>query len=162
MLTTESLPIWNDYFIHGITINSFGSPFTFFNNMELVGVSRGFYHYAPFLIPSTFIPISNLSGLMLATSFLLPMGLLIATFGCYLFSTQLWGRSFGLVSVTLIICLPAYQFFIQSGWFDFNWLLIIAPGSGYAIGIGLLISTGILIYCNTPDKRIIFFSLMLL
>ena len=45
------LPIWSDYFIHGVTIASFGSPFSSGVDMELAGVSRAFYHYAPFMIP---------------------------------------------------------------------------------------------------------------
>ena len=75
------LPIWNDYFIHGVTIASFGSPFATGGDMELAGVSRGFYHYAPFMIPAAFQAVSGMSGLALSTSLLLPLGLLIAAFG---------------------------------------------------------------------------------
>jgi hypothetical protein len=156
------LPLWSDYFLHGITIASFGSPFATGADMELAGVSRGFYHYAPFILPAAFQAISGMSGLALSTSLLLPLGLLIASFGIYTFSIELGGRVSGLITLTIIICIPAYSFLIQSGWFDFYWLLFIAPGSGYAIGVSAVVCSSISLYLKTKDTRILWFSLLLL
>ena len=131
---TGELPVWSDYFLHGVIIASFGSPFAAGIDMELAGVSRGFYHYAPFMIPAAFQTVSGMSGLALSTSFLLPLGLLIAAFGSYAFAVELGGRVGGLLTLTAIICIPAYSVFIQSGWFDFYWLLFTAIALATADG----------------------------
>jgi hypothetical protein len=162
LLDMGVLPIWSDYFIHGVTIASFGSPFSNGVDMELAGVSRGFYHYAPFMIPAAFQTVSGMSGLTLSTSLLLPLGLLIAAFGSYAFAVELGGRLAGLLTLTAIICLPAYSVFIQSGWFDFYWLLFIAPGTGYAIGVSAVVCTSTVIYLKKNDSSVLWFTMLLL
>ena len=129
---------------------------------ELAGVSRIFYHYAPFVIPAAFQTVSGMSGLALSTSLLLPLGLLIAALGIYTFAIELGGRVSGLVTLTVIICIPAYSFLIQSGWFDFYWLLLIAPGSGYAIGVSVVVCASTVKYLDKRDFRILWLSLLLL
>ncbi|MFZ4289099.1 hypothetical protein [Variovorax sp. HJSM1_2] len=137
-----ALPIWSDYFIHGATISSFGGLFANGVDLELPGVGRVFYHYAPFMLPAAFQSITGGSGLVLATSILLPLGILIAALGCYVFATQLGGRALGLLSVAIVAAIPVYRIPLQSGWFDFDWLLLIAPGSGYAIGLAMVMCAG--------------------
>lgn len=159
---TGVLANWSDYFMHGITLASFGSPFVSGVDMELVGVSRAFYHYAPYMIPAAFQPLSGMSGLALSTSFLLPFGLLIAAFGSYAFAVELGGRLAGLFALTAIICLPAYSVFIQSGWFDFYWLLFIAPGSGYAIGVSAVVCASTVTYLKGNNSRVLWFTVLLL
>ena len=162
LLNTGVLPNWSDYFMHGITLASFGSPFVSGVDMELVGINRAFYHYAPYMIPAAFQPISGMSGLALSTSFLLPCGLLIAAFGSYTFAVELGGRLAGLFALAAIICLPAYSVFIQSGWFDFYWLLFIAPGSGYAIGVSAIVCASTVTYLKGNDSRVVWFTVLLL
>lgn len=162
LLDTGVLPIWNDYYIHGITIASFGSPFSLGSDMELIGVSRIFYHYAPYMIPAAFQAVSGLSGLALSTSLLLPFGLLIAAFGSYAFAVELGGRLSGLLALTVIICLPAFSVFIQSGWLNFYWLLLIAPSSGYAIGVSAVVCALTVTYLNKNDGRVLLFIMLLL
>ena len=162
LLNTGILPIWSDYFLHGITIAFFGSPFASGIDMELVGVSLPFYHYAPFIIPAAFQMVSDLSGFALSTSLLLPMGLLIAAFGSYAFAVELGGRLGGLLALTAIICLPASSVFIQSGWFDFYWLLFIAPGSGYAVGVAAIVCASTVAYLKKNDSRVLCFTILLL
>ena len=162
LLNTGVLPNWSDYFMHGITLASFGSPFVSGVDMELVGVSRAFYHYAPYMIPAAFQLISGMSGLVLSSSFLLPFGLLIAAFGSYSLAVELGGRLAGLSALTAIICLPAYLVFIQSGWFDFYWLLFIAPGSGYAIGVSAVVCASTVTYLKGNDSRVLWFTVLLL
>ncbi|MGO9532057.1 MAG: hypothetical protein ACLP3B_12895 [Syntrophobacteraceae bacterium] len=163
LLNTGYLPVWSDYFIHGVTIASFGSPFATGVNMEIAGTSRGFYHYAPFMIPAAFQTVSGMSGLALSTSILLPLGLLIAAFGSYEFSVELGGQVGGLLALTAMICLPAYSVFIQSGWFDFYWLLSVAPGSGYAIGVSAVVCASTVTYLNKNDSsNLLCFTMLLL
>jgi hypothetical protein len=162
LIESGMIPIWSDYFLHGITISSFGSPFSNGLNMELAGTSQIFYHYAPFMIPATFQSLSGMSGFALSTSLLLPLGLLIAAFGVYVLAEELGGRFAGFITLAIIICIPAYSTFIQSGWFDFYWLLFIAPGSGFAIGVSALVCATTILYLNKRDVRVFWFSLLLL
>lgn len=162
LLNTGVLPNWSDYYLHGITIASFGSPFASGVDLELVGVSRVFYHYAPYMIPAVFQPISGMSGLALSTALLLPLGLLVAAFGSYAFAVELGGRLNGLLALTAIICLPGFSVFIQSGWFDFYWLILIAPGSGYAIGVSAIVCASTLTYLNRHDNSVLCFTMLLL
>lgn len=162
LIESGVIPIWSDYLLHGITISSFGSPFSNGLNMELAGTSQIFYHYAPFMIPAAFQSLSGMSGFALSTSLLLPLGLLIAAFGVYVLAEELGGRFAGFITLAIIICIPAYSTFIQSGWFDFYWLLFIAPGSGFAIGVSALVCATTILYLNKRDARVLWFSLLLL
>jgi len=156
------LHLWSDYYLHGVTISSFGSPLALGMNMQLAGVSRFFYHYAPYLIPASFQSVSGLSGLALATSCLLPMGLLIAAFGTYVFAVELGGRLSGLVALTGIICLPAYSIFIHAGWFDFDWLMFASPGGGYAVGVAAAACAAMLAYLKQQGRKLFLLTVALL
>lgn len=162
LMETGVLPIWSDYFLHGVTIASLGSPFASGVDLELAGVGIGFYHYAPYIIPAAFQTVSGTTGLALATSLLLPLGLLIATLGSYAFAVQLGGRLSGLLAITAIICLPAYSVAIQSGWFDFYWLLFASPGTGYALGVSAVVCASTLAYVTQGDRRVLWFTMLLL
>lgn len=162
LLDLGMLPIWSDYFLHGKTIASFGSSFSFGDDMELVGVNRIFYHYAPFMISAAFQPLSGMSGLALSTSLLLPLGLLIAAYGSYVLAVDLGGRPSGLFALIVIICIPAFSSFIQSGWFDFYWLLLISPGSCYAVGVAAVVCVSTAAYLKKNDRSVLWFTLLLL
>jgi len=158
LFKTGVLPIWVDYYLHGVTIASFGSHFSTGGDMELVGVTRVFYHYASFMIPAMFQTVSGISGLALATSCLLPLGLLIAALGSYSFASELGGRAGGVLSIAAIVSVPAFSLLLQSGWFSFYWLLFIAPGSGYAIGASMVVCTSVATYLLKNDRRILWFT----
>lgn len=162
MLSTGILPIWSDYFLHGVTIASLGSPFASVIDMELAGVSISFYHYAPFIIPAAFQAVSGMPGLALSTSLLLPLGLLVAAFGSYSFAVMLGGRLSGILALTAIICLPAFSVFIQSGWFDFYWLLFATPGTGYALGVSAVVCALTVSYMRQQNNNVLWLTLALL
>ena len=162
LLNTGVLPVWSDYFIHGASIASFGSAFATGTDMELAGVSRGFYHYSPYMIPAAFQVVSGMSGLALSTSLLLPLGLLIAALGSYVFAVELGGRLAGLLALTAIICIPAFSAFIQSGWFDFYWLLFSSPGAGYAIGVSAVVCAAVNTYPYKNNIRLLWLTILLL
>jgi hypothetical protein len=162
LLNTGVLPIWSDYFLHGVNIASFGSPFSIGGDMELAGISHAFYHYAAFVISAAFMTVSGMSGLALSTSVLLPLGLLIAVLGSYVFAVALGGRIAGLFAVIAIIGLPASSVFIQSGWFDFYWMLFSSPGTGYALGVSAVVCTSMVLYLKKNDSSVLWFTMLLL
>lgn len=162
LLNTGVLSIWSDYFLHGVTIASLGSPFASGVDMELAGIGISFYHYAPFIIPAAFQTVSGMTGLALATSLLLPLGLLVAAFGSYAFAVELGGRIGGLFAITVVICLPVYATFIQSGWFDFYWLLFATPGLGYALGVSAVVCVSTVTYLRHSENRVLWFTIALL
>ena len=162
-LATGVLPIWSDYLIHGVTISAFGSPFATGTDMEWVGVNRIFYHFAPFMLPAAFQAVSGMSGLALSTALLLPLGLLIAAMGSYVLAVELvGGRLVGLLAFAALLGLPASSFLVQSGWFDFHWMLFVVPGSGYAIGVSAAVCVAILADVKKNDGRVLAFGLLLL
>lgn len=162
LFNTGVLPIWSDYFLHGVNIASFGSPFSTGGDMEVAGISHSFYHYATFILPAAFMSVSGMSGLALSTSLLLPLGLLVAALGIYVFATELGGRFAGLFTLTAIISLPAFSIFVQSGWFDFYWLLLITPASGYALGVSTVVCTSTFVYLKKKDSSVLWFTMLLL
>jgi hypothetical protein len=161
-MATGVLPIWSDYLLHGVTISAFGSPFATGTDMEWVGVNRIFYHFAPFMLPAAFQPVSGMSGLALSTALLLPLGLLIAAMGSYVLAVELGGRRVGLLAFAALLGLPASSFLVQSGWFDFHWMLFVVPGSGYAIGVAAAVCVAILADAKKNDGRVLALGLLLL
>jgi hypothetical protein len=161
-MATGVLPIWSDYFLHGVTISAFGSPFATGMDMELAGVNRVFYHYASFMLPSAFQAVSGMSGLALSTAFFLPFGLLIAAMGSYVLAVELGGQHVGLLTFAVILGLPASSVLVQSGWFDFYWLLFSAPGSGYAMGVSAAVCMALLADVKKHDGRVLALALLLL
>lgn len=160
--TMGALPMWSDYFLHGITISAFGSPFAMGGDMQLVGVKLDFYHYASFIFSAAFQSVSDMSGLALSTSLLLPLGLFIAALGSYAFAVEIGGRLAGLLAITAIIALPIPSQYIESGWFDFYWLLFISPGTGYGIGVSMAVCTLTVAFMRDNDNKTLWFTLLLL
>ena len=142
-----TLPAWTDYYIHGTVIASFGDPLAIKQgNILLAGTHRPFYHYGSFMLPAGLLPSSGLPGLGLALATQLPLGLLVGALGLYALIAQLSGRSAALVAILAIACLPdASSYWMQNGFFGFRWLLYTAPGSGYALGVGALAATCLLV-----------------
>jgi hypothetical protein len=159
---TGALPIWSDYFLHGVTISSFGGPFASGTDMELPGVSRVFYHYAPFMLSAAIQPVSGQSGLALSTSVLLPLGVLIAAMGCYTFAVQIGGRAAGLLAVTAVVAVPVFRAPLQSGWLDFYWMILTAPGAGYAIGVSMVVCAVAVLYVERGGARAFWVMALLL
>ena len=163
MYQNEILPLWKDYFIHGITVSSFGSKFSSLQNLEIAGEVNGLYHYGAFILPSVLESLLNIPGLPLATSFLLPFGLLVGLLGINALSNRLFKNDNGYLAVFFIAFVPVNSFFIQSGWHDFFWMIFTAPGSGYALGLSLVIISQTVLYCkNSSLQKLILISFLLL
>lgn len=162
LLTQGVLPIWNDYYIHAATISSFGSPFSWATDMEVVGLPRTFYHYAAFMLPAALQTITQGDGLTLSTTVLMPFGLLVGGLGLYALATGLGGTRCALLALMAIICLPAGLGIVDTGWFDFYWLLLISPGAGYAIGVSAVAVAVLLQYFDRNEARLLWFAGLLL
>ena len=133
---TGILPVWSDYFIHGSIIAEFGDPLAVSRgSIELVGEPLAFYHYAAYMIPAALASVADLPGLALATSVMLPLGLLVAGLGSYALGTALADRRAGVVAIAFLLLLPDPSLYgLNNGFLGFHWLLFTAPGSGYGLG----------------------------
>ncbi len=138
-LHNAPMPAWSDYFVHGTNIASFGDPLAIKEgNILLANTRRPLYHYGSYLLAGALQPSSGLSGLGLALATMQPQSLLIGALGLYALIAQLSGRAIALIAVLCIACLPGpSRYWMQNGFYDFHWLLYAAPGSGYAIGVGM-------------------------
>jgi hypothetical protein len=159
---TGLLPIWNDYYIHGVTINTLGSHMANVGSYEIAGEKLILYHYVPFLIPASLQPILHAPGLLLSIAVLLPLGLLSGGLGLYALASQIAGKRIGLLSTIAIINIPFYLSIIQSGWFDFNWMTFASPTVGYGIGASMGILVFMLIYLEHDSGEALWLSVMML
>lgn len=159
---TGALPIWSDYFLHGVSIASFGGPFANNTELETYGVGLSFYHYAPFMLPAAFQPFIDTTPLAIATSLLLPLGLLVAALGCYVFVAQISDRAVALLAVVVVAAVPAYRIPLHSGLLDFYWMLLATPGAGYAIGLSMVVCSAAMLYVERGGARTFWFMGLLL
>lgn len=154
METFGTLPTWYDAYLHGNTIHAL----TLGGDIELVGSKFVFYHYAPFMLPAVLFEITDINGLVLATSYLLPFGLWIGALGLYVFCCQLGGVVAAICAFSLFVLLPGpSEYIIDSGWLDITWLLYASPGAGYAIGLCFLSAS--LIHAGHIQRRWPFYAL---
>jgi hypothetical protein len=162
LLDTGVFTLWEDYYVHGLSILAFDSNSLSVSLMEVAGENLQFYHYASFVMTAVFQPVTNMSGLALSTSVLLPLGVLTGVLGSYVYAVELGGRLGGLMAVAALICLPMFAVFFQSGWYDFYWLLLIAPGSGYAVGVGAIVCALVTFYFSKLNRRVLWLAMALL
>lgn len=135
METLGKLPTWYDAYLHGNTIHALSLG----GDIELTGSGFVFYHYAPFMLPAVLSDMTDINGLTLATSYLLPFGLWIGALGLYVFCCQLGGRAAAICAFALLVLIPGpSEYIIDSGWLDITWLLYASPGAGYATGLCFL------------------------
>lgn len=134
------MPAWSDYFVHGTTIASFGDRLAIDQgNILLANVHRPPYHYGSYMLAAGLQPSSGLPGLGLALATMQPLSLLVGGMGLYALIAQLSGRAIALIALACVACLPdPSRYWMHNGFYGFQWLLYAAPGSGYAIGVGLL------------------------
>jgi hypothetical protein len=153
--TGGALAGWLDLYLHGTVIASFGDPLAIARgDIFLADAHRPFYHYGPFMLPAALLPSTGLPGLGLATAILLPLGLLTAALGTYAFAAELAGEGAALFAVLAIAFLPdASHYGMYNAFFGFHWLLITAPGSGYALGVAAVGCT-CLMYGLRKDDRL--------
>jgi hypothetical protein len=149
---THHLNAWTDYYIHATEISQLGSAFSAGRgSILLAGESIPFYHYAYLGVCSILAGFVEIPPLGLATAFLAPYGIFILVCGAYIWGTLLVSRTTGILCALLVLFLPdasAYGF--RNGFFGFHWLLVTAPGTGYAVGI--VLTTCSLLYMSHVER----------
>lgn len=156
MLSEGRLNIWNDYYLHGVTLESLGGRFAYGGSFEIVGeaISK-YYHYVPFMFASVVMSLQGMDGFTAALSVLLPQGLLICALGIFVLCAQLSDLKAGLIAAIFSMVVPGYLFFFQSGWLDPYWNVFIHPGAGYALALCMVAISAASLYCQTPNKRVL-------
>ncbi len=130
-------PIWSDYFIHGTEVAQFGVSLAEGRaSFLLVDQPLVFYHYASYMLPAAVAGLVDLPGLGLATSVLLPYGILLAALGIFAFARTMASGAIALLAPMALLLLPdGSSVGFRNGFFGFHWLLFTAPGSGYGLGV---------------------------
>ncbi len=137
LMTKDILQVWDDYFIHGMVVASFGDPrATWAGDIMLSGSPQAFYHYGIFMLPAALQPVTGLCGLGLATAVMLPLGLLVGLFGLYSLAAEWAGVGTALLGLWLVCLLPdASRYWMRNPFYGFHWSVYTSPGAGYAIGL---------------------------
>lgn len=128
--------IWSDYFIHGTVIAQFGSAIGAERlSYSLVDQPLPFYHYASFMLPAAVMQTNGMTAFAAATGVLLPLGLFLMLLGIYALGTAVSNQIGGLAAVAALVFIPdPSTYWVENGFFGFDWLTFTAPGGGYAIG----------------------------
>jgi hypothetical protein len=129
---------WSDFFVHGAQVAQFGDPLAVDRGDILeAGRPLAFYHYGMFMLPAALLALPGAPpALAIASSALLVFGLLVAILGCYALAFELACGMAALIAVAAVMLLPdAAALWPGNGSFGFHWLMMIAPGSAYAIGV---------------------------
>jgi hypothetical protein len=150
---TYHLNAWTDYYIHATEISQLGSAFSAGRgSILLVGESIPFYHYAFFGVSSILAGFVEIPPLGLATAFLTPYGIFMLVCGAYIWGTLLVSRTTGILCALFVLFLPdASTYGFRNGFFSFHWLLVTAPGTGYAVGI--VLTTCSLLYISHVERQ---------
>jgi hypothetical protein len=159
--TTYTLRAWTDYYIHATEISQLGSVFAAATgSVLLAGESIPFYHYAYLGVCSILAGFVDVPPLGLATAFLTPYGIFIMVCGVYIWGTLLVSRTTGILCAFLVLFLPdASTYGFKNGFFSFHWLLLTAPGTGYALGIVLTTCSLLYIWRIKGSRSALFLAL---
>src|SRR5438105_2250755 len=130
---------WIDYFVHGSVISQFGDPLAVRGSAFLADQAPFLYHYASYMLAAALAGLTDQPGLALATSFWLPMGVLMMCAGAYVRGAALGGATGGLASVAVLTLVPdASTYGLRNGFLSFHFHTVATPGANYVVGIFLL------------------------
>jgi hypothetical protein len=138
--STGLLPVWTDYYIHGSTVAQFGiATAAHRGSILLADQPLLFYHYSTYMLASALMDALHTSGLVAATAFLLPAGLLLAAIGSYALGSTLADRRAAVIAIGALTVLPdPSTYWFSNGYFAFYWMLFTGPGAGYALATASL------------------------
>lgn len=138
--TTGIFRVWSDFLIFSIEIKHLENyPAFARQSLYLADVPQIFYHRASFSLSAAYSWITKDPSLETATYFWMPSGIILMGISVYGLGCALAGRAAGIASVTALFLLPdASMYWLSNGYFAFHWLIQVAPGSGYAIALGLV------------------------
>ncbi len=130
---------WIDYFVHGGIISQFGDPLAVRGSMFLADQRPLLYHYASYMPPAALAGLLDQPGLVLATSFWLPLGVLTLCTGAYALGDALAGTSGALAAVAVLTLLPdASTYGLRNGFLSFHFHMLVTPGADFVIGLFFL------------------------
>ena len=132
---TGIAPVWSDYSIHGTEIAQFGDPHVqTLSSFLLAGQPLVFYHYASYMLPAAAAGVVSLPPWGVATSLLLPYGILLMSLAVYVFARTRLGTVPAMIVPAALLLIPdASAYGLRNGFFGFHWLLFSHPGSGYGL-----------------------------
>ena len=132
---TGIAPVWSDYSIHGTEIAQFGDPHVqTLSSFLLAGQPLVFYHYASYMLPAAAAGVVSLPPWGVATSLLLPYGILLMSLAVYVFARTRLGTVAAMIVPAALLLIPdASAYGLRNGFFGFHWMLFTAPGSGYGL-----------------------------
>ena len=127
---TGIAPVWSDYSIHGTEIAQFGDPHVqTLSSFLLAGQPLVFYHYASYMLPAAAAGVVSLPPWGVATSLLLPYGILLMSLAVYVFARTRLGTVPAMIVPAALLLIPdASAYGLRNGFFGFHWLLFSAPG----------------------------------
>jgi hypothetical protein len=157
------LPVWIDYYIHGGVISGFGDALAYGRqSIDLADFPRPFYHYASYLLPAMFAAPLDLTGLPLATSVWLPLGVFTMCAGAYAFGHVLAGPTGGVGAVAVLTLVPdASDYGLHNAFFGFEWHVLTHPSAAYALGIALVSFAFLKRWCEERRPRLLAVSVAL-
>ena len=132
--------VWVDFLFQAAEIG-YQIHYPSFNEQTiyLSGVPQSLYHRASYTHAALFAWISGDALTGVATYYWLPTGMVMMGLGAYCFGAVLGGPVGGWIAALALFLLPdASMYGLQNGYFAFYWLITVAPGAGYAIGLCLV------------------------
>jgi hypothetical protein len=159
---TGLVPVWNDYFIHATEIAQFGVPLAAGRaSFLLVDQPIVFYHYASYMLPAAAAAVVDLPALGLATSLLLPYGVLLMALGVYALVRTAVGDTVAALTAVALLAIPdASTYGLRNGFFGFHWLLFTNPGSGYGLGVAFAALAVLRTHRSTGQMKTFWLGLM--
>lgn len=132
---TGIAPVWSDYSIHATEIAQFGDPHVrTLSSFLLAGQPLVFYHYASYMLPAAAAGVVSLPPWGVATSLLLPCGILLMSLAVYAFARTRLGTMPAMIAPAALLLIPdASAYGLRNGFFGFHWMVFAAPGSGYGL-----------------------------
>jgi hypothetical protein len=139
MRVTGYFPAWVDYFIHAGEIASFmGPPAIGRGLISLVDVPEPLYHFASYTLPAAMAHFTGATPLYAALSSWLGISFLSLMTGAAAMGYALGGFPVAVVGVAILAAMPDASYYgLRDSFLGFHWMLITAPGSGYAIGTAM-------------------------
>ncbi|TAK73159.1 MAG: hypothetical protein EPO11_08850 [Gammaproteobacteria bacterium] len=130
---------WVDSYLHGAQISQLFDPKAFGRgDIFLSGLPPVVYHRSEYMLAAVIAQAASVPGVLAATAFLLPIGVLLTGIAIFTVGTQLADRMTGIMATICILILPdSSWYWIKNGFLGFHYSLQVAPGTGYGLAVCL-------------------------
>ncbi|MDQ0513087.1 hypothetical protein [Ancylobacter amanitiformis] len=135
-LVTQGVMLNTDGVIHAAQLAQFGDPLGFGRgSLLLADVPLGLYHYGYYLPAAAIMRLLDLTPLAAQAAMLVPLGVFLGACGAYALAASMGGSAAGLIAIGLLFALPdGAHLGIGNRFFGFQTVMLLEPGSGYAVG----------------------------